>query len=175
MHLKYPWCHCLISLIWIVSHLMRSRTISRITIVWSTVSWPFPVNMSSVMKWVRAGTQSYCKGSLIKQTTRRTFLHFFTPDLPAFRKSSAVLHGHLYIFHLQIWSSSNDVNTPVGSCYASDSQGSWWAPGSIFSVQKPRDNQQNRPWNTERRFLRPPTHSLTRVTGSWTHLLAAIG
>ncbi len=71
------------------------------------------------MKWT--GTWSYCIGSLIKhRPLGEHSSHFFTPVLSAFRKSSAVLHGHLYIFHLQIWSSSNDVNTHTvssASCY----------------------------------------------------------
>ncbi len=152
---------------------MWSGNISRIPIVWSSLL-TFSSNMSSIMKWT--GTWSYCIGSLIKhRPLEEHSSHFFTPVLPAFRKSSAVLHGHLYIFHLQIWSSSNDVNTHillvVLVAMASDSRRSWWAPAVSSQYRSQgaisRTDMKHRAEIPEA----PHTHSLTHAVRHRLHVL----
>ncbi len=136
---------------------MWSRTISRITIVWSSVlafSCKYELNHEMSRNTILLHRFTYKT-----QTTRRTFLPLLYSRPPCFQeKQCSSAWSPVYIPSADMIIFQWCKHTLQVVAMASNSQGSWWAPGSIFSVQKPRGNQQNRPWNTERRFLRPPTH-----------------
>ncbi len=113
------------------------------------------------MKWT--GTWSYCIGSLIKhRPLEEHSSHFFTPVLPAFRKkqcSSAWSPVYIPSADMIIFQWCKHTHTVVVLvAMASDSRRSWWAPGSIFSVQKPRGQSAEQTMKHRAEIPEAPTH-----------------
>lgn len=117
------------------------------------------------MRWFKAGTLSYSIGSLLNGWTFFPLLSSRPPCFQEKQCSSAWSPVHIPSADMIIFPWCKHTHTLKSVvAMASESHGSWWAPGNILSVQKPRGNHQNRPWNTERRFPKAlHKHSLTHA------------